>query len=94
MSCIYVVVNDDSIPIIAYSDYNEAKETISNMFGKSLAQLNKHCYTIPFNDNNKKVDFSNSQDIIDLTIQATLKSYDKISDKFIEMYEGFHNYKE
>ena len=94
MSKIYIVVDDDNKPIIAYSDYAEAKETAINMFGKSLNQLNKHCYSIPFCDNTKVVDFKNSKDIINLTIQATLSAYEKVADKFIEMYEGYRNVEE
>ena len=89
MSKIYVIVDDNKTPFIAYSDYTDARETAANMFGKSLAQLNKHCYTISFCDNSKPIDFTNSQDVINLTIQATLEAYDKAQEKFIELYESY-----
>ena len=85
MSKIYVIVDDNFKPFLAYSEYEDAKETVANMFGKSLAQLNRHCYSIPFCDNSKIIDFSNSKDVIDLTINATLRSYEHIYAKFEEM---------
>lgn len=89
MSKIYVVVDDNKIPFIAYSDYSDARDTIANMFGKSLAQLNKHCYAISFCDNSKPIDFKNSKDVINLTIQATIEAYDRAQEKFIELYESY-----
>lgn len=56
---IYIVVADDKTPIVAYEEYEDAKITVHNLFGKGATKLKNHCIAVPYSENNKILNISN-----------------------------------
>lgn len=87
-SSIYIVLSNDKIPILAFESYQDAQLTVMNLFGKSAEAYKKHLISIPFSQDGKKsLNLSDVEDVVDITIKATLKSYESVADKFVERLE-------
>ena len=89
MNQLYLVVNEEKIPITAYESYQDARSAVENLFGKSITKQNKHIVRVPFcGDSKHALSADSVDDVVKMTIRATLAAYEVISSKFIQTMES------